>query len=261
MIENLIKSRRLISELVMRDIRNRYTGSVLGFFWSVLNPLIQLALYTLVFSIVLKVRIGPDASPGQFAIYLFCGLLPWIAIQESATRSANCFIEHSNIIKKLSFPLETLPFSLATSSLIHQVLGTLVFLAILAFTGNVHYQNLVFFVPLIISQCLFMYGMGMLIASIQTFFRDVIHVVGVAFQALFWATPIVYSRDKLADPYSMILDLNPFTHLLAGYRWILIGDPPPSLSGILYWTACCLLLYLIGSSVLKKFKPVMLDLI
>ncbi len=261
MIVNLIKSRRLVTELVMRDIRNRYTGSVLGFFWSVLNPLIQLTLYTLVFSVVLKVRIGPDASPGQFALYLFCGLLPWIAIQETATRSANCFIEHSNIIKKLSFPLETLPFSLAASSLIHQVLGTLVFLAVLVVSGNAHYSNLVLFIPLILSQCLFMYGLSMLIASIQTFFRDVIHVVGVAFQALFWATPIVYSTEKLADPFPMILDLNPFTHLLEGYRWILIGGPPPSLWGILYWLACCVILYLIGSKVLKKFKPVILDLI
>ncbi|MFH1965265.1 MAG: ABC transporter permease [Acidobacteriota bacterium] len=257
----MIKSKRLVSELVMRDIRNRYTGSVLGFFWSVLNPLIQLTLYTLVFSVVLKVRIGPDASPGQFALYLFCGLLPWIAIQETATRSANCFIEHSNIIKKLSFPLETLPFSLTASSLIHQVLGTLVFLAVLLVSGNAHYNNLVLFIPLVLSQCLFMYGLSMLIASIQTFFRDVIHVVGVAFQALFWATPIVYSREKLADPFPMILDLNPFTHLLEGYRWILIGDPPPSFSGILYWLACCLILYFIGSKVLKKFKPVILDLI
>jgi ABC-type polysaccharide/polyol phosphate export permease len=261
MIENLIKSRRLVSELVLRDLRNRYTGSVLGFFWSVLNPLIQLALYTIVFSVVLKVRIGPDASPGQFAIYLFCGLLPWIAIHETATRSANCFIEHSNIIKKLSFPLETLPFSVAASSLVHQLLGTLVFFTVLVFSGNSHYANLIYFFPLILSQCLFMYGLSMLIASIQTFFRDVIHVVGVAFQAFFWATPIVYSKDKLAEPFPKILDLNPFTHLLEGYRWILIGDHPPTLWGVLYWAACCVLLYLIGSKVLKKFRPVMLDLI
>lgn len=261
MIANLIKSRRLLSELTVRDIRNRYTGSVLGFFWSVLNPLIQLALYTVVFSIVLKVRIGPDASPGQFAIYLFCGLLPWIAIQESATRSANCFIEHSNIIKKLSFPLETLPFSLVISSLVHQVLGTLVFLLVLAVSGNAHLSILALFVPLIISQSLFMYGMSMLISSIQTFFRDVIHVVGVLFQALFWATPIVYSKDKLTDPFTRILDLNPFTHLLEGYRWILIGGPPPSIGGILYWTACCILIFLAGSTVLKRSKPVILDLI
>ena len=261
MIVNILKSRRLVSELVLRDLRNRYTGSVLGFFWSVLNPLIQLALYTTVFSIVLKVRIGPDASPGLFAIYLFCGLLPWMAIHESATRAANCFIENSNIIKKLSFPLETLPFSMAISSLIHQVLGTLVFLIILAITGNAHFRLLIIFLPLLFSQCLFMYGLGMLIASIQTFFRDVIHVVGVAFQALFWATPIIYSKDKLVDPFTTVLNLNPFTHLLEAYRWILIGDPAPSLTGILYWSACCVIIYFLGGIVLRRCKPVILDLI
>lgn len=261
MIFNLLKHRRLLAELISRDIRLRYTGSILGFFWSVLNPLIQLALYTLVFSIVLKVRIGPDASPGEFAIYLFCGLLPWIAIQENATRAANCFIEQSNIIKKLSFPLEALPFSLTASALVHQVLGTLVFLVVLIFAGAPDPAKLLFFVPLILSQCLFMYGMGMIIASIQTFFRDVVHVVGVLFQAFFWATPIVYSKDKLAEPFPLILDLNPFTHLLEGYRWALIGDPAPSLWGIVYWTACGLILLWAGGSILKRSKPVILDLL
>jgi len=261
MIITLLKSRRLVAELVLRDLRNRYTGSILGFFWSVLNPLIQLILYTVVFSIVLKVRIGPDASAGQFAIYLFCGLLPWIAIQESATRSATGFIEHSNIIKKLSFPIETIHFSLVLSSLIHQVLGTLVFLAVLAATGNAHYHTLILIVPLMATQCLFMYGIGMIIASIQTFFRDVLHIIGVGFQALFWATPIVYSKDKLAEPYTVILDLNPFTHLLEGYRWALIGDPAPSPAGIIYWTACGVILYFLGRVVLRRARPVILDLI
>ena len=261
MIVNITKSRRLVSELVLRDLRNRYIGSILGFFWSVLNPLIQLGLYTTIFSIVLKVRIGPDASSGQFAIYLFCGLLPWMAIQENATRSANTFIENSNIIKKLSFPLEALPFSLSLSSLIHQLLGTLVFLVVLALTGNAHYRLLVLFIPLILTQCLFMYGLGMIIATVQTYFRDVIHIVGVAFQALFWATPIIYSKDKLADPFTTVLNLNPFTHLLEAYRWVLIGGPAPSLYGILYWSICCILLYMCGVIILKRSRPVILDLV
>lgn len=261
MILELAASRRLLAELVIRDIRNRYTGSLLGLFWSILNPLIQLALYTVVFSIVLEVRIGPGASPGQFAIYLFCGLLPWIAIQESATRSANCFMEHSNIIKKLSFPLESLPFSLVISSIIHQILGTLVFMLVLALTGNLHLKLLLLFIPVVLSQSLMMYGMAMAVAAVQTFFRDVIHIVGVAFQALFWATPIVYSKDKLAEPFTLILDLNPFTHLLESYRWILIGDPAPSPWGVSYWLACCFIIYFAGSIVLRRSKPVILDLI
>ena len=103
MLTTLLNNKYLVRELVARDIRSRYVGSVVGVFWSILNPLIQLGLYTVIFSVILKGKIGDDGSTGRFAESLFCALLPWMALQEGVTRSSRTFIENSPLIKKVRF--------------------------------------------------------------------------------------------------------------------------------------------------------------
>ena len=101
MLATFLDNKYLLGELISRDIRSRYVGSVIGLFWSILNPLLQLFLYTLIFSVVLEIKFGAEASTARFAEYLFCALLPWMALQEGVTRSSHCFIENSNLIKKV----------------------------------------------------------------------------------------------------------------------------------------------------------------
>ena len=125
MLQTLILNRYLWKELVWRDLKSRYLGSVLGFFWSVLNPLLQLGLYSLVFGSYLRVRFQPDGDTGSFAIALFAALLPWLAFQESIVRSADILISHANLIKKVRFPLAVLPLSMVSSAIVHQLIGTL----------------------------------------------------------------------------------------------------------------------------------------
>jgi ABC-type polysaccharide/polyol phosphate export permease len=260
-IGNLADNRFLIRELVSRDLRSRYIGSYLGLFWSVLNPLIQLALYTVVFSYILGIRFEREASVGNFAIYLFCALLPWTAIQESTSRSAVCFLEHSNLIKKMRFSLESLPFSLVVSSLIHQLIGILVFSVVLVISGTLSFQTLPFLIPLLLVQMVMMVGMAMIFACLNVFFRDVVQVMNVLFMMLFWGTPIVYPRSMVPDNWlHWILDLNPFTHMVEAFRFAFLGVPVEPV-GVVYWLIFSLIIFFFGRLVLKRTRHQLLDLI
>lgn len=261
MLATLLKNKYLILELVVRDVRSRYIGSILGLFWSILNPLLQLMLYTVVFSIVLGIRFGDEDSVGRFAEYLFCALLPWAAFQESTIRSAQSFIEHANLIKKIRFPLETIPFSITCSAVFHQILGTIVFAAVLIINQSLRMDHLFWMIPVFIIQAIMMFGVSLIIASLNVFFRDIAHILGVLFMLLFWMTPIVYSKSRAPDFFQQLLNLNPLTHMVETYRYAMLGDPVPSSLGLAYWAVFSLMAYLAGKFILARLRTSLVDLI
>lgn len=261
MLASLKDNQYLIRELVGRDVRSRYVGSLLGIFWSILNPLAQLCLYTVVFGLVLEIRFGEEASTGRFAEYLFCALLPWMAIQESTVRSAVGFIERSNLIKKMRFPLETIPMSLVFSAAIHQIAGTAVFLVVLLARGSVELKFLPLAIPLFALQIVMMLGLAMFISALNVFFRDVAQVIGVIFMALFWLTPIVYPKAKAGGLFELVLNLNPLTHMVEWYRFSFFGNPEPSLQGLAYWVAFSFVAFFLGRTVLRQTRRELLDLL
>ncbi|HRT58790.1 MAG TPA: ABC transporter permease [Candidatus Paceibacterota bacterium] len=253
--------RPLLVELVRRDVKTRYTGSLLGLFWSVLNPVLQLVLYTVVFSVFLKVRLGDGDGHGRFAEYLFCALLPWTAIQESWTRSTTGFLTHAHLIKKAPFALEVIPFSYTLSALLHQLAGTAVFLPVLIWRGTLSAESLPWFVAILLVQAVMMVGGGMLLGAANVFIRDVAHVLGVGFMFLFWGTPIVYPKTVVPEPFTILINLNPLTHLVDTYRWAFFGNPSPAWWGILYCAGFSLLVYVLGHRFLRRCRPDLLDLL
>ena len=259
--DGLFKNRPLVHELVSRDIRSRYTGSLLGLFWSVLNPLFQLVLYTLVFSVFLGVRFGEGGHSGAFAENLFCALLPWSAIQESITRSARTFLDNGNLIKKMKFPLESLPFSITSSALVHQLIATGVFFVILIGRGSLHYPTLPLLIPLLFVEAILMYGFGMIVATINVFFKDVAQIIGVVFMFLFWLTPIVYPRTIVPEAYRPLIDLNPLTHMVEAFRFAVFGGPAVPWWGATYWAMLSVLSVWFGGRLLKRGRRDLLDLV
>lgn len=251
----------LLTQLVARDFRLRYVGSLAGVFWSVLNPLLQLLLYTVVFSVVLGARLGESRDPGQFALYLFAALLPWISLQEGTLRSATSFIEHSTLIQRVRFPLYLLPLSLVCSSLLHQILGIAVFFIILLSAGIFGGFNLVLIVPLLAFQFLLMAGMAMGAASTTVYIRDLTQVLGVLLMLIFWLTPIVYAQSAAPEHLQWVFDLNPLTHMMEGYRFALLGTPRPSLPGLLFWALFSLSIFWIGVLLLRRTRKEIVDLV
>lgn len=261
MLAIFLDNKYLLGELVSRDVRSRYIGSIIGIFWSILNPLVQLVLYTMIFSVVMEIRFDSEASTGRFAEYLFCALLPWMTLQESVTRSSHCFIENRNLIQKVSFPLELLPFSIVSSAFVHQFLGTIVFVLILIVNQSLNFKLFAIVFVLFVFQILMTYGLSLAVSCLNVFFRDIAQILGVLFMLAFWMTPIVYPKSKAGEAFLWLLNLNPLTHMVELYRFVFLGDPIPSLPGVLYWLFFCLGVYYLGYFILRRTRNELVDLV
>ena len=235
-LQRLLRYRSLIHTLVVRDLKARYRGSVLGFFWSFANPLLLLMVYTFVFSVVLPARFeGVDEN---YALFLFCGLLPWIWFSSALTESSNSLLTNGNLIKKVLFPAEVLPVVSVVANMIHFFLALpILFLALGLFASRAPTISELVWVPVVIAvQFLLTLGLGMLLAALTVHFRDIKDLLSNLLTLWFFATPILYPWTLVSDrgpalaglpPLGkLMMDVNPFTHLAISYQEILFYDGP-----------------------------------
>jgi lipopolysaccharide transport system permease protein len=260
-LRSLITNRSLIQEMVRRDLVGRYLGSAVGLFWAFINPLVNLAIYTIIFSTVLKVRLGADGGIYSFVEYLFCGLLPWITIQEVLSRSAGCVLENASLIQKMRFPTEILPINLAISGFIHQLIGTAIFFVVLLAAGDFSFRW-IFLLPVAFAlQLMLMVGLGWLVATVNVYYRDVGQLLGVALTIWFWLTPIVYPKEQAPEVFRIVLQCNPLTHLVEIYRAAILGAPMPSINSWVILLAFSVICFFIGLLVLERHKAEFPDLL
>jgi lipopolysaccharide transport system permease protein len=209
----------LLRELVKRDFQGRYAGSLLGFAWSFVQPLWLLALFTFVFSTVLKVRVVDAGNPGgHFSAFLFSGLLPWIAVQEGVLRSSTSITDNSMLVKKLRFPAEILVVAVVLAALLHEAIAAVVFLGVLAALGDLAWGGLPMLLVALPLQVLLTLGLGLLLSAVQVFFRDTAQLLGMLFAGWFYLTPIVYSLSSVPARLRPWIELNPLTPLVELYR-------------------------------------------
>jgi ABC-type polysaccharide/polyol phosphate export permease len=227
---NLFRHRVLIQSLVVRELKARYRGSVGGYLWSFLNPLMLLAVYTIVFTTVFSPQRGEDVEP--YALFLFCGLLPWTWFAASLTDAANSLIAGGNLIKKLIFPAEVLPVVAVLSNGVHYLLGLPIYLAFWIVLKPEAVNLHVLWLPVVIfTQFVLSLGLGLILAALAVHFRDVRDILANALTLWFFLTPIIYSRAfirGLADApdahwapkvVATFLDyINPMTHVMDGYH-------------------------------------------
>jgi ABC-type polysaccharide/polyol phosphate export permease len=243
----------------VRDLKGRYVGSVMGFFWSIVHPLVLLACYTFVFQVVFNVKpISPATD--NFAIFLFCGIMPWLYFQETVTRSCNCIIENSNLIRKTLFSSEILPVSHVISALVTHLLGMLILLSVLGFTGLLNW-TVIFFPLYLFLMAVFSLGLGWLVSSLQVFLRDTVQVVTVLLVFWFWFTPIFYSVEQIPLAFQQLAVFNPLTHVVEGYRLVLLEGKIPDLDGVGILTAFALVSFLFGGYVFRKTKREFADVL
>lgn len=260
-LSSLYENRALIREMVRRDLLSRYLGSALGLFWSIINPLVTLIIYTIIFSSVLKVRLGDEGGVYSFVEYLFCGLLPWITIQESITRSATCVLENVNLVQKIRFPTEILPVNLVLSGFVQQLIGTAIFFIVLAAAGDLSLRWLVLLPALFLLQLAATTGLCWLVASLNVYFRDIGQLLGLGLTVWFWSTPIVYPLEKTPEYFRWILTLNPMTHMVELYRAVILRGAPPDWHSWAILGGFSLGSFLIGLTVMARCKPELADLI
>lgn len=233
------RSVRLLIMLVKKDFKVRYVGSVMGFLWSVIHPLILMGLYITVFSLILKVKLGDSQNPIDYGLFLMCGMSAWLPLQEILDRSATVLLENSNLIKKVAFPRILLPLAVTISGLINGVIAILLFALAAFFLGRTLTPQLLFIFLILPLQGLFALGLGLAVSSLNLVIRDTAHLVRAATLLWFFATPIVYSMDMAPAGLRFFILLNPLTHVTALYRALLLSSASVSLAGLLYfglWT-------------------------
>ena len=236
----------LILSLARREIAARYKGSVLGILWAVLTPVVMIVIFTFIFAGIFGARFGRSSSPWDYALYLFCGLLPWTMFQETLQASATTIVTHANLVKSVVFPLETLPIAQALSALANQMFGTLALLvAVVAIHRELH-ASILWLPVMVISQLLFTLGAAWLIAALGVFLRDIAQGISLFLMAWMYLTPIIYPESIVPERYRSLININPFTPLIRSYRRTLIEGAPPDWSGLAYFTAFALVSFFFG---------------
>ncbi|MGQ9632728.1 MAG: ABC transporter permease [Bryobacteraceae bacterium] len=224
----LWRNRHLIGSMVRRDLTARYRGSIGGLLWALLNPLLLMFTYFFVFGMVLRARFEGDPSRTGFALYFLAGMLPWLAFNEAAGRAPTVIVEHRNFVKKMVFPLETLPATLVAGGLVTQAFALAVFLAALALVRGTLPLSVAWLPVLLVPQVLFTLGVCWLLAALGVYVRDVAQVNGFLLTVWFFLTPICYPENSLPQQAMTVLSMNPLYVLVKGYRSVLLeplGNP------------------------------------
>lgn len=246
--KNLYEYRELLKTSVKKDIRGKYKNSFLGILWSFLNPLLQIAVYALVFPLILK-----NTQP-NYVIFLCAGLIPWNFFSTTIIRSAATVIDNGNIIKKVFFPREILTISVVTSEAINFMISTIIILAFVIFGGLGISKYIIFYPIILIVQYLFTLGISFIISSITVYFRDLQHLIGVVLQLLFYAAPVVYEAKTIPENFAWILQFNPMTYILSGYRDIFYNQTMPDIKSLIVLLIIDILICVIGYIIFNKLQ-------
>ena len=249
--KNLYNYRDLIKTSVKKDIGGKYKHSFLGVLWSFINPLLQIAVYAIIFPLIMKNNIP------NYTVFMVCGLIPWNYFATVINRASFTFIENGNIIKKVYFPREILPLSLVTSETINFLISTIIIICFTLAYGMGLTKYVLLYPLVLLVQYILLLGISLIVSSVTVYFRDLQHFIGVLLQLFFYATPIVYSVETIPENFRWILKINPMTYIIEGFRDIFYYHQIPDVKmlgivlviGILL----CIVGYLIFNKLQKKF--------
>ncbi len=213
-LRTLLRYRVLIESLVVRELKARYRGSVLGFFWSFVNPLLQLLIYTFVFTYVMPARME-GIEP--YALFLFTGILPWTWFSSSVLEASTILITGGNLLKKILFPAEVLPFVVVFANLVHFLLGLPILLAFLVYYGRIP-PSIVYLPGVILLQLVFTLGVALFVSALSVHFRDVQNILANLMMLWFFSSPVIYPYLGVSPRIQRWLNWNPMTHILVGYH-------------------------------------------
>ncbi len=237
----------LLWQMTARDIHARYRGSLLGLFWAVLTPLLMLAVYTFVFSVVFQAKWGTHSdSEVSFAVVLYSGLILHALLGDVLSRSTSIILHHSNYVKKVVFPLAILPAMVVGSSLFLFVIHLLVLLVVMAFSGASFQLTILLFPLVLLPLLLLCLGLSWIVASVGVFIRDLQQVMALVVTVLMFLSPIFYPVSALPESFQRIIYLNPLTLIIENARAVLIEGQMPNWQALGIFTAASLLVCQIG---------------
>lgn len=249
LLKEIYNYREMIISLVRRDLRGRYKGSVLGFMWTFLNPLFQLIVYTIVFSVIMKNGID------KFYLFLFVALVPWMFFSTSVSNGSKCIISQQDMVKKIYFPREVLPISFVLSQFFNMLFSFIVIFFVIIISGVGFSFKALCFLPLImIIEFLLALGIAFLVSSVTVYFKDLEYILTIITMAWMYMTPIVYSQDMVPERFKSLYYLNPMTSIIIAYRDILYYKKIPDLSTLVLAIIMGIIVMIIGTVTFIKLK-------
>ncbi len=247
-IKELFAYKEMIKMLVIRDIRGRYQASVLGFIWTFINPLLQLVVYTIVFSIIMKSDID------KYYLFLFVGLIPWLGMANSLLASSTCVIQQSNLVTKIYFPRRVLPITAVTSCFVNMLLCMLVVIAVSFLSVGINVFVLLYLIPIILVEFILALGIGFIVSSLTVYLRDIEHILSIVVMSWQFLTPIMYPIDIVPEKLIKYFNLNPMTSIISSYRSILYYKETPNFYSLFSAFVISVFLLILGWIVFGKLE-------
>ncbi len=254
-IRYYFRQKDLLVSYIRKDLRERYVGSFFGFYWSVINPLILLCIYTFVFSVIFRVRFGKEESGlTEAALYIFCGMVPWMAFSESVGRCSAVLVDNANLLKKVMFPAKILPIYLVLSHAVNLLIGLAILVVAAALSGVVPGPTLVCLPVLVLIQLTLTLGLGFFASAMNVFVRDTSQLLNQILIMWMYLSPIFYSLDFIPEKFRPWVAANPWASLVEAYRDTVLRGHWPKVPGLAVCTAFALAVFGFGYLFFNRCK-------
>lgn len=247
-MNNLYNYRQLLKSNVKKEIRGKYKGSFLGVLWSFINPLLMTLVYAIVFPFILK------GAQENYVTFIVVGILPWNWFTTTIAQGTTTILVNGGIIKKVYFPREILPISIATSGLFNFLISLPIMLLFVIFSG-IGLSKYILFLPLVvIAQYILLMGITFITSAINVYIRDAEYIINFLISMLFYATPVLYATTLFPEKVRWLLKLNPMTTIIDCYRDILFYQSMPHIKSLIIVLLCSIALFYIGFKIFKKLE-------
>lgn len=247
----------LLSELTIREIKQRYKQSILGYAWVILNPFFQMIVMAFVFSIVMRI---PNLGV-PYSIFLYAGLLPWTLFANSLTSAVNVLVANAGLITKIYFPREIFVASTILAKIVDFLLASTIFIAFLIYYQTPLTWHMLWIIPIFIIQQLFTYGLALILAAANLFYRDIQYLFGLVILVWMYLTPVIYTTELFPEKYRWIFQINPMAVIINAYRQVILAGGMPNLVSLALALLVSLMILLIGYKIFKKLEGVFADIV
>lgn len=250
---------RLLKTLTVHDFRSQYLGTILGFLWSIIKPLALIGVYALVFSSIVTPVNNEQGESFNFGLFIFSGMLPWLAIQESLERGSTVFIDFSHLVKHHAIPLSLLPFHIVLSATVSEFIAILAFILVKLLTTHSITYHFIFILVLIPIQVCFCFGLTLIVTTVNVFLRDISHLTTTVLFIWFFTSPIVFPLENFPPYLQKMMWINPLTSLTEIYRDLVLVGRVPSIETVFLFISFSVLFLVIGYCVYQKTHKVIVD--
>lgn len=261
MFNAIWRYRHFIVSSIRNDLRSRFARSKLGAMWMILQPLAQVAIYSLVLSRIMSAKLPGVDNPYAYSLYLLSGMLAWSLFSEIITRSLTVFVDNGSMLKKIVFPRVCLPLIVVGSALVNNILLFVVTVVVFALLGHLPNSAVLWMPLLLLCNVAFSLGLGLLLGVLNVFIRDINQFMTVVLQLWFWLTPIVYMTTIIPPSLMSTMRLNPMYWIVTEYQGLLVFGRGPDLMSLLPIAVSAVVLLIAGLLLFRRAATDMVDVL